>query len=81
MLSKLILACFGLILIKKVFGPVRFLITGVEVLILHSFRFSKNDFGDMSSPEIHSWSSSLSHEFDDCSSNYNDLIMARLFQQ
>lgn len=35
---------------------------------------TKNDFGDMSSPEIHSWSSSLSYEFEDCSSIYNDLI-------
>ena len=41
MLSKLILTSFGLILIKKVFGPVLFLTTGNEVLTLQWLRFSK----------------------------------------
>ena len=35
---------------------------------------SKNDFGDMSKSEIDSWTSSLSLDFEDCSSMYNDII-------
>ena len=35
MLSNLILTCFGLILIKKVFGPVLFLITGRDAFYTH----------------------------------------------
>ena len=35
---------------------------------------TKNDFGDMSNTEIDSWLNSLSLDFVDCSSMYNDLI-------